>query len=348
MDSMLVRISLPGTDEHGGPRPHPAYGTQLNERAIPGVPAEASTRVTWKTIAGKFADGTAYELRQPSYAFTSLNFGPLGDDILISPRVAPAVFGLGLLDAVPDETYRSLADPDDADGDGISGRVNMVWDDINQRMSLGLYGWKANQPSIRQQNAAAANGDIGITSSIYPQQNVGQGQTHAAAAYASKEPELSDAFLDKLTFYIQSLAPPARRNVNDAVVIRGERLFADMGCASCHVPTLKTGDYPDVPELGGQTIRPYTDMLLHDMGEGLADGRPDYAATGTEWRTPPLWGLGLIETVNRHTFLLHDGRARNVTEAILWHGGEAEASREKFRSLPAADRDAVVKFLNSL
>jgi len=348
LDSMLIRISLPGKNAHGGPKPHPAYGNQLNERAIPGVPAEATTRVTWHPVTGIFGDGSGFELRRPKYEFINLNFGPLGGDIMVSPRVAPAMFGLGLLEAVPKEALQAMADPEDADGDGISGRINMVWDDIHQRMTVGLYGWKANQPSLRQQAAAAANGDMGITTSLYPKQNVGQGQTKAAAAYADTTPELSDAFLDKLTFYTQTLAPPARRDVDDPQVIRGEQLFADMGCASCHTPTLQTGEYPDVPELGNQTIHPYTDMLLHDMGDDLADGRPDFDATGNEWRTAPLWGLGLIEVVNRHTFLLHDGRARNVTEAILWHGGEAEASRERFRHLSAADRAAVVKFLNSL
>jgi len=348
MTSMLVRLSVPGTDEHGGPKPHPKYGDQINDRAILGVPAEGRVAVSWKPVHGKFADGTIYELRQPVYTFKALAFGELGDDVMFSPRVAPAVYGLGLLEAVPAETIQSFADADDTDGDGISGRPNDVWDVQRQKRVLGRFGWKANQPTLRQQIAAAFVGDIGITSSLFPAENVAAGQNDARGAKTGGEPELRDKFLDRITFYSQSLAVPAHRNVDDPHVVRGRKLFAAIGCAACHVPEMRTGKHPDVPQLSNQLIRPYTDLLLHDMGDGLADNRPDFEATGREWRTPPLWGLGLVKVVNGHTTLLHDGRARNAEEAILWHGGEGEASKEAYRKLSAEERAALLAFLESL
>ncbi len=348
MLSMLVRLSVPGKDAQGGPKPHPRYGDQLNDRAIRGVPPEGRVSVSYTEVEGRYADGERYTLRKPVYRFVDMNFGELEDGVMFSPRIAPAVFGLGLLEAVPEKTIVALADPDDADGDGVSGRPNQVWDHINGRKTLGRFGLKANQPSLRQQNAGAALGDIGITTSLFRKQNVAPGQDAAAKAVHGGDPEMGDDDLNRLTFYTRSLSVPARRDVDDSVVQRGEKLFDSIGCAKCHTPTLRTGPSADVPQLANQTIHPYTDLLLHDMGDELADGRPDFEATGREWRTPPLWGIGLVKMVNGHTTLLHDGRARDLAEAILWHGGEGEASREAFRKLPKADRRALIRFLESL
>ncbi|MGE0154896.1 MAG: di-heme oxidoredictase family protein [Reyranellaceae bacterium] len=348
MLSMLVRLSVPGAAADGGPKPHPAYGDQLNDRAIQGIKAEGRAVIAWQEVPGRYGDGETYSLRRPVLSFVDLAYGPLGRDVLVSARVAPAMIGMGLLEAIPDETLLALADPDDRDGDGVSGRVNRVHDVLTGKTAIGRFGWKANAPGVRQQIAAAAIGDIGLTTSIFPQQNCPAAQTACRQAESGGEPEISDEFLDRLELYSQTLAVPARRNVDDPQVRRGEALFSEIGCAACHQPTLQTGTHPTRPYLSNQTIHPFTDLLLHDMGEGLADGRPDFLATGQEWRTPPLWGLGLIRVTNKHEFLLHDGRARGPAEAILWHGGEAEAAKERFRTLPQPDREALVAFLRSL
>jgi CxxC motif-containing protein (DUF1111 family) len=266
----------------------------------------------------------------------------------MSPRVAPHMIGLGLLEAVPEETLEALADPEDKDGDGISGRVNRVWDQQAQAPAIGRFGWKANQPNLKQQNAGAALGDIGLTTSLNAAENCTAPQTLCAAAINGGAPELSDEFLAKLTLYTMTIAVPEQRNASHPQVTAGEALFRSMGCASCHMPSLVTGGIEGFPQLSRQTIHPFTDLLLHDMGEGLADGRPDFEASGREWRTPPLWGLGLVPTVNGHDNLLHDGRARGFAEAILWHGGEAEMAKEAFRTAPRQERDALVAFLKSL
>ncbi|MBZ0262450.1 MAG: thiol oxidoreductase [Hyphomicrobiales bacterium] len=348
MDSMLLRISIPGKDAKGGGVPHPVYGDQISERAILHVEPEGRAEISYTERPGTYGDGEKFSLRQPRYAITDLKYGDLGKDVMVSPRVAPAMVGLGLLQSVPDETLLALADPDDADGDGISGRANEVWDALAGTKSLGRFGWKANQPNLRQQNAGAAAGDIGIATSMAEAQNCTPAQFDCVKAINGGAPEMSDEFLDKLTLYTMTIAVPAQRNANDPVVKQGEALFRAMGCASCHMPTLQTKSVEHFSELANQTFHPFTDLLLHDMGEGLADNRPDFEATGREWRTPPLWGLGLIPVVNKHDFLLHDGRARGAAEAILWHGGEAEAAREAFRNAAKPERDALIAFLNSL
>ena len=350
MESILVRLSVPGEDDHGGPRPHPAYGDQLGDRAIHGVQPEGRALIAWEEVPGVYGDGTPYSLRRPAVTFADLAFGPL-DDALISVRVAPQMIGMGLLESVPEETLAALADPDDADGDGISGRVNRVWSPSAGKIMPGRFGWKANAARSIDQTSGAALGDIGLTTSVRPAQNCAEPQAACLAAFdqsAGEGPEISDTFLEKLVIYVQALAVPRQRGEDDPAVMRGEALFRAAGCAACHMPTLKTGAEAVLPELAGQTFHPFTDLLLHDMGPGLADGRPDFAASGSEWRTPPLWGLGLVPQVNGHDLLLHDGRARGFAEAILWHGGEAEAAREAFRTMDKADREALVAFLGSL
>ncbi|WP_420466495.1 di-heme oxidoredictase family protein [Panacagrimonas sp.] len=347
MESMLVRISLPGNGPNGGPRPHPAYGDQIQDRAIAGVKVEARVELVWETVQGRYADGEPYELRRPQVQFRDPAYGALGVDLLTSPRVAQIMIGLGLLEAVPDVELLRRADPDDADGDGVSGRANRVWDVRAQRHAIGRFGWKANQPNLRQQVADAAAGDIGITSAHHAADACTSAQTACRESPHGGRPEMSDAFLDKLLLYSRTLAVPTRRDVDDAQVRRGQALFDASGCSACHVRDLRTGTH-ELAALSQQSIHPFTDLLLHDMGEGLADGRPDFEADGREWRTAPLWGLGLIHNVNGHELLLHDGRARGPAEAILWHGGEAEAARETFRSMDKADRDALLAFLRSL
>jgi CxxC motif-containing protein (DUF1111 family) len=342
---LVFRLSVPGP---GGPEPHPVYGDQLQNRSIAGVPFEGQVALSTEPRMERFADGGSCHLHTPVYTFTDLHYGELGSGTLVSPRLAPAVFGLGLLAALPEAAILAHADPDDADGDGISGRPNWIPALGDQGRTLGRFGWKANVATLRQQISRAFLGDIGITTSLHPRENATDAQTAARAATSGGSPELDDQKLDRLELYMHLLAVPARRDWMDPGVRRGKLLFQQLQCAACHVPSMVTGELAGYPELSGQSIRPYTDLLLHDMGSELADGRPDQTATGTEWRTPPLWGLGLLNVVNGHTRLLHDGRARLPIEAIMWHGGEAAASRDAFRTLDKPDRDAVLKFLGSL
>jgi CxxC motif-containing protein (DUF1111 family) len=356
--SVLVRLSIPGEDEHGGPKPHPNYGDQFQNRALQGqsvdfafshqpIPAEAELYMDWEDRPVTFADGEEVVLRKPRLRMENLNFGPLGPDVMTSVRIAQPLVGLGLLDAVPEETILALARRQKEQG--LNGHVNYVWDAINRRVALGRYGWKANQPSLKQQVAAAAIGDMGVTSNLFPDQNCPPVQELCRRELPGNMPEIVNHELDALEFWLRGLAVPARRNVEDPQVQRGERLFSEAQCALCHVPEMKTAPaFPPLPQLANQTLRAYTDLLLHDMGEALADGRPDFRAGPRDWRTPALWGLGLSQAVNGSTAMLHDGRARNVTEAILWHGGEAEPSREIFHNMPKTDRDALLKFLESI
>jgi CxxC motif-containing protein (DUF1111 family) len=348
MSSMLIRLSIPGTDEHGGPKPEPTYGGQLNPSGILGVTGEGDPRVVTTLRQGKYDDGSSYELSVPSYELRDLAFGDMPADIMFSPRTAPQMIGLGLLSAIDEADLLAHADADDADRDGISGRPNHVWDVAQQATVVGRFGWKANQPVLEQQNAGAFVGDIGITSSLFPEQNCTDAQPDCQAARTGGDPEIRDALLEEVDYYSKYLAVPARRDVGNDSVQKGEKLFADLGCGSCHTPTFKTGTLADFPELSQQTIHPYTDLLLHDLGDDLADGRPDYEADGNEWRTPPLWGIGLFKDVNDHTRYLHDGRARNLEEAVLWHGGEAQASADAFKALSQSERDSLLRFLESL
>ena len=347
MHSMLVRLSVPGAGPHGEPQPEPVYGEQLNEFGIPGVPGEGEAFLEWDSHELALADGTRVSLQRPTVHFRRLQHGSLAAQMMHSARVAPPIFGLGLLEAVPEATVLALAQAQRAGTDGVAGRPNRVWDIARQAMVLGRFGLKANQPTVRQQIAGALAGDMGITSSLYPEPNCPPAQVACAAVHEA-HPELSDAALDAMTRYHYVLAVPAPRHPDAPQVQRGRALFEATGCASCHTPSLRTGPFPAEPALAHRTIAPYTDLLVHDMGPGLADGRPDHLADGQSWRTPPLWGLGLLETVNGHSRLLHDGRARTVLEAILWHGGEAAKAQARVRQLDATDRDALLAFLASL
>ena len=346
---MLFRLSIPGIDAHNGPAGDPIYGTQLRTHAIPGVPDDGVPHVTYAEQPGTYADGTAYSLRVPTNTIDAWGDGPPASGLMISPRVAPYTIGLGLLEAIAEADI--VANVKTSDPDGVIGRANHVWSESTQSTMLGRFGWKANVATVLDQSAGAFQGDIGITSRLHPDENCTPSMTSCNAqprGSTGTDHELTDDKLAAVDVYMRTLAVPARRTVDDPTVMRGAALFASFRCTSCHAVDFTTGDATDIPELAHQKIHPYTDLLLHDMGAGLADGRPDFEAGPTEWRTPPLWGIGLLKTVNGHEFLLHDGRARGLEEAILWHGGEATAARERFRTATADERNALVFFLHSL
>lgn len=353
--STLVRVSIPA--EHAeqqallttaGVVPEPNYGDQIQPNSIPSIKGEATPHFEYAEISGQFKDGETYTLLKPTLKLEQLHYGALHPQVQLSARVAPVMIGMGLLEAIPEADLVALADPEDKNADGISGRTNQVWDVRAQKTLLGRFGWKANQPSVAQQSAGAFHGDLGITSPLFASTPCTTTQTNCATAPDGGKPEINQELMDMVSFYASLLAVPARREVNDPEVLKGERLFTQAHCSACHIPELKTGVRPDFPELEHQNIQPFTDLLLHDMGEGLADQRPDFLATGTEWRTTPLWGIGLIETVNGHTRFLHDGRARNLMEAILWHGGEAESAKQNVLKMSKDERSALLRFLNSL
>ncbi len=362
--SMFLRLSIPpqNDEQRALLEAHrinvvvePTYGEQLQDLAAPGFASEGRMHIEYEDVPVSLADGTTVMLRKPTYTVSDLAFGPLHPQTMISPRVAPQMIGLGLLEAIPEADIRRGADPDDANGDGISGRANEVWSIDAGRPVLGRFGWKAGHPSVRQQSASAFSGDMGLSTSLFPGAygDCTPKQKACRAAPHGDDPEkgtaeVTDTMLDLVVFYAENLAVPARRNADSPEVLRGKQLFADTGCAACHTPSFVTGEVPGQPYLSNQRIWPYTDLLLHDMGEGLADDRPEGVASGREWRTAPLWGIGLTQVVSGHTFLLHDGRARSVSEAILWHGGEAKAARDAFAELDQSDRDALIAFVNSL
>jgi CxxC motif-containing protein (DUF1111 family) len=428
MVAMLLRLSVPGMDTRAGVLPDPVYGDQLqpfgiNDDKLSGrlsrpegdpdgdaAVGEGFPYIEYEIITGEFPDGRAYPLvsnrypdskdyflRQPVYKVKDLAYGSLHSQVMFSPRVASPVFGLGLLEAIPEAAILANADPDDADGDGISGRPNIVWDVLANQPAVGRFGLKANQPGILQQLAAAFHGDIGITSVLFPDELCSPVQPaclrQAAVGKTATVPDATPVTLALIEFYIRTLAVPQRRNADSKMILHGKKIFYQIGCTGCHVPRYRTGELSGsvLGQINGQTLTPgpkplamasnqtiwpYTDLLLHDMGgacqpvskeapdgglceeeqscawvrrcTGLADGRPDFQASGREWRTPPLWGIGLTQTVNPKAGFLHDGRARTLVEAILWHGGEAVTARENYRNLPGAERSALIWFLKSL
>lgn len=352
--SALVRLSIPARPgqeaqlERQGLIAEPVYGGQLQDVAVPGVAPEGKLRVSYTSEVVTLADGTRVELQKPQLQISQLRYGELHPDTLFSLRVAPPMIGLGLLEAIPEAAILANADPDDADRNGISGRPNQVWDRTSQGPRLGRFGWKAGQPSLNQQNADAFFNDMGLTSSLIAGNSCTADQADCLAQPHGGAPEVSDHLLAQVLFYTRNLGVPARRGVDAPQVLAGKGLFHQAGCQGCHTPKFTTASDAAEPELANQTIRPYSDLLLHDMGDGLADNRREFQASGREWRTPPLWGIGLTETVNGHTRFLHDGRARNLLEAILWHGGEAEGARQKAMAFDADQRAALLAFLESL
>ncbi len=332
---LIVRVSVTegAPSVPGGAVAATALGTQVQDHAVVGASPEARVDIAWDEIDGHYGDGEPYSLRRPRVSVTLPSGAPLSPEVMVSPRIPPPVFGLGLLEAVPDATLWELADPEDDDHDGISGRVNMVWDSLRGAPGVGRFGWKASEPTLDQQAATAYANDMGVTSPLSPE--------------ADGSHEVGRATVDAAAFYTRTLAVPGRDAWDDPQVRHGEELFDEIGCATCHVPTLDTGAHA-LDALAHQRIHPYTDLLLHNVGFELTDGRPDFAASATEWRTAPLWGLGLAQTVLPYSSFLHDGRARTLAEAVLWHGGEAERARERFRTLAADERAALLAFLRSL
>ncbi len=342
---LLLRLSLAGSNPNGTSFSDPIYGNQLQDNAILGQVIKGKYNITHQTITETLADGTIVELQKPLYQINNLGYGDLSNNILISPRIANQIIGLGLLEAVSESTILDFAIRNNSNG--VSGKANYVFDVESNSQKLGRFGWKANQPSIRQQVAGAFSGDMGITSKIFPNENA-PASVDLSSIPNGGSPEISDANFDKVVLYSSALAVPARRNHTDQNVLKGKKIFQEINCTSCHIPKMQTGNDYSIVALRNQTIRPYTDLLLHDMGDGLSDNAPDFLASGNEWRTQPLWGIGLIKTVNGHTNLLHDGRARNVEEAILWHGGEGNYSKEKYKKLTLKERNQLLEFINSL
>lgn len=360
--SMFLRLSIPGGDPVPGiedwiaTQAEPTYGGQLQDLAAPGHAAEGRMAITYAERPVTLADGTVIQLRQPSYAVEAAAYGLLHPETRLSPRVAPQMIGLGLLEAIPAADILAHADPEDADGDGISGRPNIVPSVEFGVPMLGRFGLKAGAPTVKEQSAGAFSGDMGLSTPLHPAPGGECTALQAAcrAAPDGQEPGIRDGLevdgpsLDLVTFYSRNLAVPERRNMDAPQVLRGKQLFHDLQCAACHVPKFVTHRLKGQPEQSFQLIWPHSDMLLHDMGEGLADDRPEGRATGREWRTAPLWGIGMTEQVSGHSYFLHDGRARSLLEAILWHGGEAQAARDGVVALPADDRNALIAYLESL
>ncbi|HTI07923.1 MAG TPA: di-heme oxidoredictase family protein [Puia sp.] len=344
---MLLRISVPGMDEHGGPLAAPGFGGQIQDQALLGAAPEASASISYTDLPVTYPDGTTLTLRKPAYALQN-SYIALPGSYMLSPRLAPRLVGLGLLENIPESTILSFVDAGDQNGDGITGRANYVYDGYTKKTEIGRFGLKANTSTLLMQVATAYQQDMGVTSYAQPQESAyGQSQMSAVGKEDTGD-ELVDSLLNYVTFYVQTLAVPARRNVLDSINKRGYTLFNQINCSGCHRPTIQTGVNAAI-NLSSQRIHPYTDLLVHDMGEGLADNRPDYLATGKEWRTTPLWGIGLLAKTNGGTpYFLHDGRARTIEEAIVWHDGEAAKSKQQFMQLNKADRNALLQFLNSL
>ena len=365
--SMVLRLSVPPRSTGGLLRleskapapafhPEPTYGSQLQDFAAPGLPAEGRIRVTYEEVPVALNGGERASLRRPAYAIASLGYGPMAPDVMLSPRVAPPMIGLGLLESVHPADVLAGADPDDADGDGVSGRPSVVRaPGAGGAARLGRFGWKASAATVREQSAKAFSADVGISNPDAPDPwgDCTEAQSACRTMPSGVQPRLGDTeapdpVLELVSFYASNLAVPARRDVDDPEVLHGKELFHSSGCVSCHTPKFVTRRDAARPEHRFQLIWPYTDLLLHDMGEGLADDRPVGDASGREWRTAPLWGIGLTGTVSGHTFFLHDGRARSLLEAVLWHGGEGQASRDAVVAMRPSERRALIRFLNSL
>lgn len=379
LTSTLVRLSIlpsfsdldPSTQKNllktRGALPHPVYGDQIQSQSVslahqlrhsqkPGtlkhdVAPEAYIYINWDEETFIYPDQSQVSLRSPELDFQSLGYGALGDNALFSIRVAPTLHGMGLISLVSDQDILSLSNESDTNQDGISGRPNQVWNVETQRTELGRFGLKSNKPTLDMIVAGAFANDIGINNPLEPQQPCTSLQPSCSRIPNGNDEdgfELPAELLQLVVNFNHNVAPVERRNPNNKDVLNGRELFYQSGCHQCHNPSFTTPKSVEFPHLSEQVIWPYSDFLLHDMGPDLADSRPDFLATGNEWRTPPLWGIGLLSEVNGMSTLLHDGRARTIEEAILWHGGEAEKVKNRFVNLEKQDRDSLVQFVNSL
>lgn len=361
--SMFLRLSVPPRTEKEKADiashrlavvPEPTYGTQLQNFSIQGLLAEGRMSIEYEEFPVKLSDGTVVSLRKPTYRAVDLNYGPMDKEAMLSPRIAPPMVGIGLLEAVTEEDILSWADPDDKNGDGIRGRASKVWSAAQGKVVAGRFGWKGGAASVAEQTAGAFAGDIGLSSALAPQSygDCTERQAKCRTMPDGRDPEegveVLKTMFDLVVFYSRNLAVPARRDADHPEVLAGKRIFYQSGCIACHRPKFVTREDSAEPEQSYQLIWPYTDLLLHDMGEGLSDGRPEGAAGAYDWRTTPLWGIGLTKIVSGEWALLHDGRARSLLEAILWHGGEAETAKHNVVRLSKKDRDALIKFLESL
>ena len=362
--SMLVRLSVPPATAADVAAlenrtalviGEPTYGAQLQDFAVPGLSAEGKVAIAYEELPIALNGGETVLLRKPIVTITDTGYGAMHPDTMTSVRVAQPMIGLGLLEAIDEGDILAGADPDDADGDGISGRASQVRGVKSGDVALGRFGWKAINPTVEEQSAAAFSGDMGLSTPLMPAhygecsaaQVDCRAMPHGAQPHLGAE-EVPKEMLDLVTFYAANLAVPLRRDVDDPQVLAGKAQFYAAGCAACHTPKFVTRRDADRKAHRFQLIWPYTDMLLHDMGDGLADNRPEGDANGREWRTPPLWGIGLTKTVNAEATFLHDGRARNLLEAVLWHGGEAAGARDRVIAMEPDDRAALIRFLESL
>lgn len=357
--SLFMRLSIPGgvkdIQDHIASQPEPTYGLQFQDISVGGLLPEGQLKVTYQDLEITMKGGEVATLRKPTYQLDNLGYGPMHPDVMMSPRIAQQMIGLGLLESIPATDITANADPDDTNGDGISGRAQIIMSPQFFEPMLGRFGHKAGTATVYQQSSGAFHGDIGISTPLFP---AGWGECTENQTACRKAPDGNSAIngdleipadaMDAVAFYAENLAVPARRDMDNAQVLRGKQLFYQTGCIDCHRPKFVTHRQPDRPEQSFQLIWPYSDLLLHDMGDGLADNRPEGRATGTEWRTAPLWGIGLTKQISGHSYFLHDGRARNLLEAVLWHGGEAEAAKHEVTQMPKSDRDALIKFLESL
>lgn len=344
--TMVIRLSIPSNNskEHksillkNGFVPAPVYGAQLSINGTRTVPYEGKLHIDYVNKYLTYNDGQTVVLRNPKYSLKDLNYGPLDKNINISIRKAPALVGLGLLEDLSNEEILKNEDEFDSNNDGISGRANKVFNIASKSYDIGRYTYKASAPTVKQQSAAAFNNDMGLTSSYFPKDNCTKYQEKCLNAKKARHAiDVTDQRLDAVAFYLKTLKVPRSKNIDKD----GQELFEQISCNSCHVNSLTTKK--------GMIIKPYSDFLLHDMGEALSDGRSEFKASSTEWRTMPLWGISSYEkTLGKKPDYLHDGRAQSIEEAILWHGGEALKAREAFMALEKEKRNKIIQFIGKL
>jgi CxxC motif-containing protein (DUF1111 family) len=324
------------------------YGEQLQHRAVPGLAIEASVQRTWHYQRETLPGGLEVELRTPEFEVSPWFWGTPDKDTAWSSRLAPALIGLGLLAAIPQTSILAESAAQAEKADGISGQPSWVLHRRSGQLRLGRFGWKAQQPTVEQQTAKALQQDMGLSSVLFPQSVCTAAQVACLEHPSSREdgePEVREAVLDSLVYFVSRVAVPEPRDISELTFQRGRLQFYRAGCVSCHRPTWLTE-----PALGlaTQQIWPFTDMLLHDMGPGLAAPVGEGDVAGKQWRTAPLWGIGLALESNPDTGFLHDGRARNLLEAVLWHGGEAQQASDAVRKMDPPSREALLFFLNAL